>query len=147
MAAFVKFYSFVEHLAEKVHDLQNDSLKIMLSNTAPSQSNTVKADIVANEIASTSNGYTAGGSALANKTSSQSAGLYTLNADDLTFTQSGANAIGPFRYVILYNDTPSTSPIDPLIGYWDYGATGVTLAGSSGETFTVDFTTGVLTIQ
>jgi hypothetical protein len=145
MAAFVKFHCFVEHLAEKVHDLQNDSLKIMLSNTAPSQSNTVKTDIT--EIASTSNGYTAGGTALSGKTSSQTSGLYTLDASDVVFTQSGANAIGPFRYVILYNDTPSTSPIDPLIGYWDYGASGVTLAGSSAETFTVDFTTGVLTIQ
>lgn len=145
MAAFVKFHVFVEHLAEKVHDLQNDSLKIMLSNTAPSQSAIQKSELV--EIGSTSNGYSAGGSALQNKTSAQTSGLYTLNADDLTFTQSGANAMGPFRYVILYNDTPTTPVADPLIGYWDYGASGVTLAGSSSETFTVDFTGGVLTIQ
>lgn len=146
MASFVKFYSFVEHLAEKVHDLQNDALRIMLSNTAPSQSAVQKSELV--EIGSTSNGYSAGGSpALANRSSQQAAGLYTLNADDVIFTQSGANAMGPFRYVILYNDTPTTPVADPLIGYWDYGASGVTLAGSSGETFTVDFTTGVLTIQ
>lgn len=144
MAAFVKFHCFVENLAEKVHDLQNDALKIMLSNTAPSQSAQIKSELV--EISSTTNGYPAGGSPLQSRTSAQTSGLYTLDAADVTFTQSGVSAMGPFRYVILYNDTP-TSPADPLIGYWDYGATGVTLAGSSGETFTVDFTTGVLTIQ
>ena len=45
MASYVKFYSFVEAMAEKVHNLGSDTLKVMLSNSAPAQSNTVKADI------------------------------------------------------------------------------------------------------
>ena len=58
-------------------------------------------------------------------------------------TASGG-AIADLRYAVLYNDTP-TAPADPLIGFWDYGAT-VSLA--SGETFTVDFSAanGVLTL-
>ena len=62
---------------------------------------------------------------------------------DVTFTASGGS-IGPFRYVVLYNDTP-TSPADPLIGYYDYG-TNITI--TSGNSFTVDFdaTNGVLTL-
>jgi hypothetical protein len=60
---------------------------------------------------------------------------------DITFTASGGS-IGPFRYAILYNDTP-TSPADPLIQYWDYGSN-VTLA--DGESFTVDFGSSLLTI-
>jgi hypothetical protein len=57
------------------------------------------------------------------------------------WTASGGS-IGPFRYVILFNDTP-TSPADPLIGYWDIG-TNVTI--TTGNTFTADFTTNCLQI-
>ncbi len=60
---------------------------------------------------------------------------------DIVFTASGG-AIGPFRYAILYNDTP-TSPADPLIGYWDYGSS-ITLADT--ETFTVDFGATLFTL-
>lgn len=141
MASFNKFNSFVEHLAEKVHDLGADTLKVLLTNSAPSASNTVKADLT--EI-SGGNGYTAGGNAATVSSSSQTSGTYKLVlADPATWTASGGS-IGPFRYAVLYNDTPS-SPADPLIGWWDYGSS-VTLA--AGETFTVDFdgTSGVLTI-
>jgi hypothetical protein len=73
-------------------------------------------------------------------TSAQTTGTYKLVLADLVLTASGA--VATFREVVLYNDTP-TSPVDPLIAWWDYGAD-VTLA--SGETFTLDFdgTNGVL---
>ena len=51
-----------------------------------------------------------------------------------------AGGIGPFRYVLLYNDT---STDDQLIGYWDYGSS-ISLA--DGETFTIDVTASLLTI-
>lgn len=132
MAAFTKYNCFVENLAEKVHNLGADTLKVMLSNTAPNVStHTVRAD--ATEI-SGGNGYTSGGNAAAQSASAQSGGTYALAlGDPATWTASGGS-IGPFRYAILYNDTP-TSPADPLIGYWDYGSS-ITLA--AGETFTVD---------
>lgn len=138
MASFTKFNAFVEDLAEKVHNLGSDTLKVMLTNSAPSASNSVKTDIT--EI-SAGNGYTAGGTAATISSSAQTSGTYKLVLADVVFTASGGS-IGPFRYVVLYNDT-STS--DSLIGYYDYGSS-ITLA--SGETFTVDFdaTSGVLTI-
>lgn len=138
MASFTKFNAFVEDVAEKVHNLGADTLKVMLTNSAPSASNSVKADIT--EISS-GNGYTAGGTAASISSSSQTSGTYKLVLADVVFTASGGS-IGPFRYVVLYNDT-STS--DSLIGYYDYGSS-ITLA--SGETFTVDFdaSNGVLTI-
>lgn len=137
MATFSKFNCFVEDVAEKVHNLGSDTLKVMLTNTAPVATNTVKADLT--EI-SAGNGYTAGGTAATISSSAQTGGTYKLVLADVVFTASGA--IGPFRYAVLYNDT-STS--DSLIGWWDYGSS-ITLA--NGETFTVDFdpTTGVLTI-
>lgn len=141
MAAFNKFQVFVENVAEGVHNLGGHTLKVMLCNTAPVATNSVKADLT--EI-SAGNGYTAGGNACTISSSVHSSGTYKLVlADPATWTASGGS-IGPFRYAVLYNDSP-TSPADPLIGWWDYGSS-ITLA--TGETFTVDFdpTSGVLTL-
>ena len=49
----------------------------------------------------------------------------------MVITASGGT-IGPFRYVALFNQTAVS---DPLIGWWDYGVGGLTLA--DGETFSV----------
>jgi len=140
LATFNKFNQFVEDLAEKVHNLGSDTLKVALSNTAPSASNTVFANIT--EI-SAGNGYTAGGTAATISSSAQTTGTYKLVLADVVFTASGGS-IGPFRYVVLYNDTP-TSPADPLIGWYDYGSS---ISLNTGETFTVDFdgSNGVLTL-
>lgn len=130
MATLTKFYSFVEAIHEKKHNLGSDTLKVLLTNTAPSLSNTVKADI-SGEL-STANGYTSGGATITVTSSAQSSGLYTLIASDVTWTASGGS-IGPFRYAVIYNDTATN---DELIGYIDYGYS-VTVA--SGQTFTIDF--------
>lgn len=138
MAAFNKFNIFVEDVGRKVHNLNADTLKVMLTNTAPVAGNAVKADIT--EIAA-GNGYTAGGAQAASNAYSQTSGTGKLTATDIVFTAAGGS-IGPLRYAVLYNDTP-TSPADPLIGWWDYGSS-ITLA--NGETLTVDFdgTNGIL---
>lgn len=140
MAAFNKFQSFVEALAEKAHNLGADDLKILLTNDAPSAANdAVRADLTSE--LGTGGGYTLGGASLANKVSAQAAGVYKLTADDLVFT-AAAGTIGPFRYAVLYNDTAAA---DELIGWWDYGSD-ITL--NDGETFTVDLSAvnGVLQI-
>jgi hypothetical protein len=138
MAAFVKFQSFVEALAEKAHNLGSDTLKILLADDAPSAANdAVRADLTS-ELGG-GNGYTAAGHAITVTASAQSGGTYSLVANDLVFTASGGT-IGPFRYAVLYNDTATN---DELIGYWDYGSS-ITL--QDGETFTVDFGASVLTI-
>ena len=138
MATFTKFESFVEAVAEKSHNLGSDVLKVMLTNSAPLSTNTVKANLT--DISS-GNGYTAGGTAASISSSAQTSGTYKLVLADVVFTASGGT-IGPFRYAVLYNDTATN---DELIGFWDYGSS-ITLA--NGETFTVDFSpsTGVLTI-
>ena len=139
MAAFVKYNVFSEDLAKKVHDLNADTLKICLSNTAPNVStHAVRGDVT--EIAGGA-GYTSGGIDVQNTTSRSGAVTSILfNSVDPVWTSSGAFA--QFRYVILYNDTPA-SPLDPLIGYWDYGSA-VDL--TSGQTFTVDFTGSIFTV-
>lgn len=130
MAAYNKFQQFIEDQFEGVHDWDAHTFKVMLTNVAPSASNAVKADLT--EIAA-GNGYTAGGTATT-ITTSETSGTFKAVGTDVVFTASGGS-IGPFRYAVLYNDTP-TSPADPLVGYWDYGSS-ITLAAL--ETFTVDF--------
>jgi hypothetical protein len=141
MATFNKFNSFVEYLAEKVFDLENDALKIVLTDTEPLAANTVYADLT--EIAD-GNGYTAGGVTATVVSSGQTDGTYKLVLDDLTIT-AASGPVGPFRYFVLVDTTP-TSPASPLIGWWDYGSS-ITLA--DGESITVDFsaTDGVLQIS
>lgn len=138
MATFNKINSFVENLAEKVHDLGSDTLKIALTNSAPAATNTVLANIT--QISGT-NGYTTGGTAASISSSEQTSGTYKLVLADVTFTASGGS-MGPFQYAVLYNDTAAS---DELISWWDYGSA-VTLADT--ETFTVDFSAsnGVMTL-
>jgi hypothetical protein len=141
VAIYNKFDAFVEALAEGKHNLGADTLKVYLSNATPSASaDAIKADLA--EI-SAGNGYTAGGNVAAVSSSSQTGGLYKLVlADPATWTAT-TGSIGPFRYIVLYNDTSAN---DDLIAWWDFGST---LTVGAGDTFTVDFdpTTGVLTIQ
>jgi hypothetical protein len=139
MAAFNKFNQFAVDLAEKVHNLNADTLNVYLSNTAPSASaDAIKADCA--EIA-TGNGYS--GPVDTQNTGAGSGGTFTLTGTKVVITASGGS-IAAFRYVLLYNDTP-TSPVDPLIGWWDYGSA-LTLA--DGESFSVKFnssdTTGTI---
>lgn len=115
MATVQIFNSFKEAVAEKVHNLGSDTLKFLLTNTAPSLANTVKADLT--EIAA-GNGYTAGGIAATVTSSAQSGGTYSLVLAAWTVTAAGGT-IGPFRYLVLYNDTATN---DELIGFVDYGA-------------------------
>jgi hypothetical protein len=137
MATFNKFNSFVEAIAEKVHNLGSDQLVIALTNSAPTASNTVLADITQITYTNLSSRN------ITTSASSQTGGLYKLVLTDLVLTATGA--VGPFRYIVVYNDTP-TSPADPLIGWYDYGSS-ISLA--SGETLTIDFdaSNGLLNLQ
>lgn len=140
MAAFNKYNVFVEDLAEKVHNLGADTLKVALTNTAPNAS--THAGLADISQISAGNGYTTGGNTASVTSSSQTSGTYKLVLGDPATWSASGGTIGPFRYAVLYNDT---STGDRLIGWWDYG-TSITL--SDGESFTVDFdpTSGVLTI-
>lgn len=132
MATYNKFDSFVEALAEKVHNLGSDQLVVALTNSAPVATNTVLANIT--EITytnlSTRNITTA--------SSAQTSGTYKLVLTDLVLTASGA--VGPFQYVVIYNNTATNKE---LICWFNYGSS-ISLA--AGETFTVDFdgTNGLL---
>ena len=116
MASYNKFQAFVEHLAEKVHDLGNDQLRVALTNAAnaPVAGDSVLADLT--EITYTN----LSARDITTSSSSQTGGTYSLVVNDLVLTSSGGTT-GPFRYVVVYNDTP-TSPADPLVAWFDNGS-------------------------
>lgn len=140
MASFNKFNQFVEDLAKGVHNFTSDStcsvtVALTAAANAPVATNSVLANL-------TQISYTnLSARVISNVTCEQTSGTVTFTADDLTLTASGT--VATFRYVVLYNDDP-TSPADPLIGWYDYGSD-VTL--NNGETFTINFTTGFATLS
>lgn len=138
MATYNKFQSFVEKVAEKVHNLGADTLTVALCAAAntPVATNNVLGDL-------TQISYTNLSSrALTTATSTHTTGTYKLVINDLTLTASGG-AVAAFRYIVIYNDTAAS---DDLICWFDYGSA-LTLA--DGETLTLDFdgTSGLLQIS
>jgi hypothetical protein len=136
---FNKFNQFTKDLIEGVHVFGSNTFKTMLCNTAPTSSNAILSDLT--EIG-TGNGYSAGGTT-STMTTSTSSGTAKATLGQVVFTASGGT-IGPLRYTVAYNTTP-TSPLKPLVGYYDYGSS-ITL--NDGETFTVtyDATNGLFTV-
>jgi hypothetical protein len=134
MASYNKFNQFVDDLCKGVHNMTTSGttyqMKVALTNTAPVATNTVLANIT--QISGT-NGYTTNGTNTTG-TLSNASGTEKLVCTDVVFTASGGT-MGPFRYAVLFNDTP-VSPAKPLVGWWDYGSA-ITLNPT--ETFTVDF--------
>jgi hypothetical protein len=141
ISTFKLFNCFVENAMEKVHNLQSDTLKIFLTNGQPYPSHSLKSDIT--EIAA-GHGYVSGGMTATVSSSSSANGLYKLILNDVSFTATGGTIV-PFRCAVLYNDT-QTTPLKPLIGWWDYGQP-ITLG--DGEPFILDLDNsyGILTIS
>jgi len=130
VATFNKFQAWAETMVEGAN-LGSDQFVIALTNSAPVATNSVISDI-------TQISYTNLSSRNVTTTSSsQTGGTYTLVLQDLVMTASGS--VGPFRYVVLFDDTLAG---DPLVGWWDYGSS-ITMANA--ETFTVDFTGAAIT--
>lgn len=134
MAAFNKFQGFVGYLGLGAVNLNTDTLKVYLTNNAPSASaDDVLADLAGitvehgYDVADVQNAY------------SEASGTGTLTATDVVWTAAGGS-FGPFQYVVLYDDTHAN---DILIGWWDYGSA---ITVNTGETFTVDFGASLATL-
>lgn len=138
MATWNKTNQFVEDIGKGVHVLGTNQLKVALTNTAPVAGNATYAALTAPLATTNLSGATPFNVTTTSYT--QTSGTASLVLVDLLLTATGA--VGPFRYVALYNDTP-TSPADPIIGWYDYGSS-VTMA--SGETFLIDFAATTITL-
>lgn len=136
MASPTFFHAWKDNLVEVVHS-GTDSFVVALcaAASAPVATNSVLADL-------TQISYTnLSARTLTTASSSQTTGTYSLVFNDLVLT-AGGGSVATFRYVVIYDDTPS-SPADPLMLFYDYGSN-VTLA--DGETFTLNFGSSVYTL-
>lgn len=129
MTAYNKFNSTVQQLGLSTMNLNTDTIKVMLTNTAPVATNQQYSDISGTELAS-GNGYTTGGATVSGTGWTNSSGTSTLAANATTWTSVTGN-MGPFRYIVYYDSTPT---IKQLLGWYDYGSA-ITLNGVAGETF------------
>jgi hypothetical protein len=127
MPAYNKFFDFTEQQLIGTHDWDANVFKIMLTDTTPLQTYTIKSQLT--EIAAV-NGYP--GTNTTTITVSESSGVTTVQGTQITFLASGGN-IGPFRYAVLYNDTATNKN---LIAWWDNGSS---LTLNNGDSFIVRF--------
>lgn len=139
MAAFNKFNAFVAELAAGSVNLGSDTIKFLLTNTAPVATNSVYTDISANELAA-GGGYTTGGASATLVSSSQAGGTYKYIASLANPTWTATASMGPFRYAVAYS---SSAAVKYLIGWWDYGSS-LTLAATNQFVIALDATNGVL---
>lgn len=138
---FIKFNKTLEALWEAKINVAADTLKFALTNTAPTPaSDTGFLPGTLHPPPAEVNGYTAGGHAATIASHAESGGTFTLGCTTDVVITATAGGIGPFRYVILYDDTAAN---DQLLSYYDYGSS-ITLA--AGETFTIDVTASLLTM-
>lgn len=138
MAPYNGFQDFVLRLGEGVHQLHaaGHELKVYLTDNLPdAAADTIKTDLVGiteewdYAAIDVENDYT------------EAVGTGSLICQDKVWTANGGD-LESARYVVLYNETPA-APLDPLIAWWDYGASVVV---KDGETFTVNFGAAVFTI-
>ena len=99
MAAFNKVNQFAEDLGKAVHNFGAHQLKIALTNTAPVAGNATYAALTSPLPTTNLSGATPFNVTTTSYT--QTSGTASLVLVDLTLTATGA--VGPFRYVVLYN--------------------------------------------
>ncbi len=141
MVAATKFQILVTDIAEGTHadalNADSDIWRVVLTLGAPSASGD---EVLADLTQCSGTGYPGSNDVANNATTAT--GTISVDGSNVTWT-AGAADWTDFRYVTLYNDTP-TSPADPLIAFWDYGST---VSLGSGETFTFNITTVLLTMS
>ncbi len=144
----ITFYSQAKgRLADGTFDLDANTFKAMLltsSYTPSAENDDIKADIVANEVAS-GNGYTTGGATLGTVTWTRSTVTMKFDAADTAWTGSSAGFVA--RYLVIYASGTLNSLVDPLLGYMTLDSTPADVSFAAGNTVTVVWATaGIFTL-
>src|SRR5437868_1580592 len=129
MATIAKYNSFLlnQMNGNAVVDFDTDVIKVMLATSAyvPDATAHVYKSSVTNEV--TGANYTAGGTALASKTVTNTTGTIVFDAADVTWAQN-ASGVANARYAIIYKDT-GTAASSPLVAVIDFSSDRTTVTG------------------
>jgi len=141
--ASVIYNSFKRDIANGSIDLDTDTIKVLLTTSSytPDQDAHTKRSDVTSEV-SNGNGYTTGGSALANKTvtadNTNNRGVF--DADDVSWASASFTA----RYAVLYKSRGGASSSDELIAAIDFGSDYTATNGTFQITWSAN---GILTLS
>ena len=83
----------------------------------------------------TANGYTVGGFPVA-VTWTEAAGVVTFDSADPTWNAAGGSITA--RFCVLYDDTPTPTPLDPIVCYSLLDDTPADVTATTGNTFAVN---------
>ena len=128
MATAKLFGKFLMKALNKEIDFDSDTFMVLLTPDTPDQDAWDYKDDVTGELG-TANGYTAGGVTLGSITIGYTDGTNIIKLNGAA-VQWPAATFGPFRYAIIYDDTPATAATKPLVGYVDYGSAVTALGGA-----------------
>jgi hypothetical protein len=130
---------FCLELYRKEHDLESDSLKVILMDTDftfDPEAHATYGDISADEIAA-GNGYLAKTKELANVAASIVSNEVQIDCDAVDWTASGG-AIATTRAACIINDTHASDTVVCCLEF------GVNYATATGQTFQISFANGLL---
>jgi hypothetical protein len=125
MPAFNKYNSFMKFqmnggggVADKVVDFDTDTIKVSLHTVSyvPSAATDTVWSELTNEVVGT--GYTSGGITLINPTLTESGGVVTFKADNITWAQNAAGFTNA-RYSVIYKYNADAT-LATVIGYYDH---------------------------
>ena len=121
------FDQFLVDVQEKVHDLENDTIKVgliidttsdpIITMTDPRWGSGGTTDLSADEVTPGGN-YSTGGPTIANPTVTLSGGAGVFDGDDISITQNASNPTNA-RYGVIYNDTAAGKN---ALGWVDLGS-------------------------
>lgn len=136
MGTFVLFKNTLQAIANKEHDLSNDTINAVPITATPSSTATTPhfggTGVTNYSTSGTTGGNVpAGGVALTTQTSARSGGVYTFDSDEINVTATAGNPTNVLGF-LFYNNTAASKR---AIGYYLLDA-GVTDMSSSNVTLT-----------
>lgn len=118
------FPMFAQSLAQKLVDIDSDTIKVaLMASYTYAATHQFWADVKAAGTESTDTDYTAGGATLASVTWSRSGNVYTFDAADVSWASTVDAA-----YAVIYDATPGSDATRPVISLINLDGAGGTVA-------------------